>query len=1515
MQANNYKKRTAGWKVLGLALLLAALPELKAQMSNTNGNFTINSSNPASSTNFRNWLSFSQALQNITRNDGGPLFGGAGISSPITVDVQTSQVETVPVDFPAVTGASSTNTITINGNNEFVSFANSSTSTNKAVIVFSGGDYFRIRNLTIRNTGSAAPWGIWFYNQSDHNLIEGCTIEFTNLTAAVTSIGASNASAYVVFSASASGLNFTGGTHNGSFDTVRNCLMRTTNTSSPGPYAGISELNSSSIYTTTPSNNTYESNTIQNFHAYGIYTWYANGTHVLRNDISRINAGTRMPASTHMGIRVDWTYGTNRALQINNNLIHDLPFNGSSISSGTAFCYGIYTLYIYGTSTNQALVNDNSIYNMRTLNQFYGMYNWYTFDTRISGNVIRDNASGSTSNSWGMQNWYNTRTNIDNNIVRDNQPFANFDAIECFFGSTGTVTANLITNNVSTTTTSFHNQRGLDIQNPTNIVVSRNQIIGNETRVSSTLWGIEIRNPNNTQTESNLVAKQRSFSTQYAIYGLNFSGAGNNTIDNNTIDMATVSPTTFNFIYSLFVSGNSSLGPWRVRGNIVHQTTNDYYNYMCFLTGQAIGFAEVDYNVFFSRGTSTILYFAAPGTSAVTGTWPGVLTNVAGNLNTGAAPIGATRNNIFVNPRFANSASNDYRALSWRCQNSMPTVTSRDLDNGLRNPISSDRGCRENFSDLQATSVTWTAGSTPCSNFSERPTISIRNNYTDTAYNFNVSYRVNNGPKVTERFSGRIMSGQSGNYTFQTPVRLVPGAVRLQVFIDIPDDSRANDTQVFNMNVRPAPSGGSLTLTEGLNDPRRNLEVTIENQSVKYTFSAPDMYTNAQYGSGSRWTATPFARSVGGRNVSGYISLSQTPSGSGDGEITFTPTDLSDEDSTFIVGVIINDVQNGCDTIVQRRVFVQPLGRPAFNIPAVNCLGDATFFENKSTVKSGVLDYVWYFGDGDTSIASNPVHTYSATGTYNVRLVTITNPYGFTNEITVPVTINAVPAVNFSKQNVCDGNVASFTNRTSPATPTTYEWNFGDGSSIRTTTNATHTYSRVGTYVVSLKATLNGCSKTESKNFYVFPKPVAAFSQASGDCQNQPFTFNNTSRISSGVIGFYWDFDDNGAIGTLRDETHQFSTPGIHNVKLKAISEFGCIDSNTRIIAVKPAPVASFTNTPTCSITPTTFTNTTPRVTGTNASFRWDFGDGGTSTVMSPVKPWTTLGPKTVKMRVELDNGCSDEVSRVLSVGIQPTADFNTNDVCAGQQMVFVNRTTWPQGEIRYLWNFADGNTSNDPAPRYTYQGVTNTRVYNVTLYAFIDGGCADSITKQVTVNEGPRTCDFDAEINYAKGFRGVDFTPRSSSGPGAQAGVNYTWIYDREGQSSGATGFNNFQEDGVYRVTMRARNSNGCECVAVKSVTINRRSVEETQGLNAQISVYPNPNRGAFTVEVSPGGQSELEIGLYNILGTKVADIPTRGLKSGIFNVQASDLSSGIYFVKITAAGETATRKVHIQH
>ncbi|MBU6325640.1 MAG: T9SS type A sorting domain-containing protein, partial [Bacteroidetes bacterium] len=89
---------------------------------------------------------------------------------------------------------------------------------------------------------------------------------------------------------------------------------------------------------------------------------------------------------------------------------------------------------------------------------------------------------------------------------------------------------------------------------------------------------------------------------------------------------------------------------------------------------------------------------------------------------------------------------------------------------------------------------------------------------------------------------------------------------------------------------------------------------------------------------------------------------------------------------------------------------------------------------------------------------------------------------------------------------------------------------------------------------------------------------------------------------------------------------------------------------------------------------------------------------------------------------------------------------------------------------------------------------------------------------------------------------------------------------------------------------------------------------VEDVNGLEASINLFPNPNNGMFKVVVGTDVQRDLSIGVYNILGAKVADVPTNGRNSGTFEVNASELSNGIYLVKITSGGQTAIRKVNIQ-
>jgi PKD repeat protein len=117
--------------------------------------------------------------------------------------------------------------------------------------------------------------------------------------------------------------------------------------------------------------------------------------------------------------------------------------------------------------------------------------------------------------------------------------------------------------------------------------------------------------------------------------------------------------------------------------------------------------------------------------------------------------------------------------------------------------------------------------------------------------------------------------------------------------------------------------------------------------------------------------------------------------------------------------------------------------------------------------------WLWNFGDGNTSTAQSPSHTYSAAGSYDVTL-TATNAEGSdtlgrTGYITVTMPPLPVPPVAAFSSAPTSGNAplpVSFTDQ-STGSPTTWSWDFGDGNSS-TAQNPTHTYGTPGTYSVVL---------------------------------------------------------------------------------------------------------------------------------------------------------------------------------------------------------------------------------------------------------------------------------------------------------------------------------------------------------------------------------------------------------------------------------------------------------------
>lgn len=139
------------------------------------------------------------------------------------------------------------------------------------------------------------------------------------------------------------------------------------------------------------------------------------------------------------------------------------------------------------------------------------------------------------------------------------------------------------------------------------------------------------------------------------------------------------------------------------------------------------------------------------------------------------------------------------------------------------------------------------------------------------------------------------------------------------------------------------------------------------------------------------------------------------------------------------------------------------------------------------TTTGTISQWLWDFGDGGTSTAQTPTHTYNLVGSYTVSLTaTGSGSSGSAVKIKpnfITVTNPALPPVaNFTVDSVSGvaPKTFSFTD-TSTGTVSAWQWNFGDGATS-TSRNPAHTYSTAGVYSVSLTVSGSGGSNTMSKS-------------------------------------------------------------------------------------------------------------------------------------------------------------------------------------------------------------------------------------------------------------------------------------------------------------------------------------------------------------------------------------------------------------------------------------------------
>ncbi|MRG48212.1 PKD domain-containing protein [Chitinophaga sp. SYP-B3965] len=507
----------------------------------------------------------------------------------------------------------------------------------------------------------------------------------------------------------------------------------------------------------------------------------------------------------------------------------------------------------------------------------------------------------------------------------------------------------------------------------------------------------------------------------------------------------------------------------------------------------------------------------------------------------------------------------------------------------------------------------------------------------------------------------------------------------------------------------------------------------------------------------------------------------------------------------------------GCEANVTLRDYIrveEPDVRMFISNPE-GCLPHSTSFGATLLSAGMITGYSWDFGDGTTSTAPTPSHTYTTEGVFNVRLiVNITGGCQYTIDTTVRA--GEIPIVNFDgdPKNPCQRYPVNFVNQSVPR-GTEWLWYFpDDNGSIETAENPSHIFRTIGKHDVTLTVSNYGCRRTLTKiDFITILPPIANF-MINRNC-NDRYTVNFVDNSDFGPIPgtprfWSWDFGDNSPLVTIPSPTHVYAAPGTYTIRL-TVNDGNCESVHAVTIEViDEKPIISALNTEICAGSGVTFTrgNTNP---ANIVSYYWSWGDNTYAPVpgTSISKQYDTPGDYNVYLSILDRNGCAS-TSNIIPVKVNgAVGDFNfTGRNCKGDEQSFTDASTPSHGyNLRsWTWSFGDGTTPQvlQTKPVDYKHAFAQMGTYNVQLRIEDNAGCITTVTKPVPVT------GVTAQFRTASTISCVN-SPLQFSNASTGSNLSYAWQFGDGGTGTDQHPVHVYTQPGEFDVTLTATNAIGC--------------------------------------------------------------------------------------------------------
>ncbi len=440
--------------------------------------------------------------------------------------------------------------------------------------------------------------------------------------------------------------------------------------------------------------------------------------------------------------------------------------------------------------------------------------------------------------------------------------------------------------------------------------------------------------------------------------------------------------------------------------------------------------------------------------------------------------------------------------------------------------------------------------------------------------------------------------------------------------------------------------------------------------------------------------------------------------------------------------------------------LVNLLGAPTTSI----CSGDTVFpVINKSLIAS----YDWYDG---TIHYTTPYYivpnSWVGTGSHNLSLTCYNHRGCKVSDMVAVSSPGQKPTVAFSATAGCEPFTTAFTNLStvpSPAFINYRHWDFGDGDTS-IINSPTHQFAEPGKHLVTLTVSTNkGCSASITDTAFVYSKPKPKFSPIIG-CSGVPLQFTDkTTNVLGEIDTWTWEFNDpysTNNTSSIKNPSHIYDSTGYYWVMLTAQSEYGCTATDSAQIHIRLAPKVDFSYTNVCDGNPVYFTNETVDVLGI-VSQNWDFGDGNSYTINSPVYTFDSAGTFPVSLTVQSINGCIVSDTENVIVHSIPEINYTAPDsICASYSYILDDNSFVlpPDSITQWSWVIENIGTFNVEHPSVLF---TSEGDYPLTLTVTSNAGCSDNVSASIHVNPIPSASFMPDEFYGMPPFT-VNFTNNS---------------------------------------------------------------------------------------------------------------------------------------------------------